>query len=165
MVLAFGGIAPTGQNYASIALFNAIFGGEGYSRLFRLAREEMGLCYHIASYVETTLAAVMVECALDAADFIQVRQVVEEELQRIRCGEISVEETDRARQFLADQLIGLEDSQEGTARFCLQRQTAEIPLRRHDLMRLWEKTDLAAVQRVAQGLKLSVVYCLEARPA
>ena len=162
LVLAYmagaGGVAP--EEYPVWAVFNALWGGDGNARLFRLLREEHGLCYHVASFIERRPAALMVECALDGDSFGRATELIEIDLQTLRREGPGADEIEAAKQNLAHQLMAVEDSLEGMARFCLQRQSGSMPLPRAALGQAVERVDTEALRLFARRLAVAMVFRL-----
>lgn len=167
MVIAFvdGRERMDPASYPVWAVFNALWGAEGNARLFRQLREEQGLCYHVASFIERSPAALIVECALDPETFAQAYALVEEDLGRLRRQGPSDEEVESAKHHLMLQLTALEDAPEGLARFCMQRQSGVLPLPRTELVHALTGVEGDAVMALANRFESRVVYRLYGRDA
>ncbi len=100
--VAFRGYARMDDNLFPMLVLNNILGGGMSSRLFQRIREERGLVYSVytypASYVGSGMFAIY--AGLNPANIEVVMQIIREELDSLRHGDITEEEFVRAREQL-----------------------------------------------------------------
>ena len=63
------GVTVRDPAYPEILLLDLLLGGDLHSRLQRSLREERGLCYHVASFIEPLCGLLFVEASVDARDY------------------------------------------------------------------------------------------------
>ena len=112
MVLGFGGVSYTDDNFYAVSTLSTLFGGGMSSRLFQEAREKRGLCYSIYSfmscYADSGLFGIYAGTGEDMAE--DLVQVVRDEIAKV-CKDIDDAEIDRARaQLKASILMSLEST-------------------------------------------------------
>ena len=153
-------VAYGADDYPALVLLNLILGGDGPSRLFKHLREEEGLCYYIASHIETLSGLLFVAAGIEAAAYPEVRHKVEKELQSLRTGVFDPREIEAARRLLRAQLLGLTEDREGFFRYQLREglmggsQSPEA---------LWQRIEQVGVEeltRVAGGIAADTAFLL-----
>ena len=148
------------DDYPALVLLNLMLGGDGPSRLFKHLREDAGLCYYIASHIETLNGLLFVAAGIEAAAYPEVRKKVEQELQALRSGAFDPEEIEAARHLLRARLLGLAEDREGFFRYQLREGLtggSESP------QALWQRIEGVGVEeltRVADGITADTAFLL-----
>ena len=153
-------VAYGADDYPALVLLNLMLGGDGPSRLFKHLREEEGLCYYIASHIETLSGLLFVAAGIEAAAYPEVRDKVEKELQALRAGVFDPREIEAARRLLRARLLGLAEDREGFFRYQLREgliggsQSPEV---------LWQRIEQVGVEElthVAGGIAADTAFLL-----
>lgn len=110
--------ASEGDTYA-LTVYNAIFGGGPYSRLFNNVREKMSLCYYVSSRTDRFKGIMSVNAGIECDKFEVARDAILEQEQIVRTGAFSDDELESAKLGLVDALRGISDSQRRLEDFCL----------------------------------------------
>ena len=148
------------DDYPALVLLNLMLGGDGPSRLFKHLREEEGLCYYIASHIETLSGLLFVAAGIEAAAYPEVRDKVEKQVQVLCAGAIDPQEIEAARHLLRARLLGLAEDREGFFRYQLREgltggsQSPEA---------LWQRIEQVGVEdltRVADGIAADTAFLL-----
>ena len=148
------------DDYPALVLLNLMFGGDGPSRLFKHLREEDGLCYYIASHIETLSGLLFVAAGIEAAAYREVRDKVEKQLQSLCAGAFDPGEIEAARRLLRARLLGLAEDREGFFHYQLREgliggsQSPEA---------LWQRIEQVGVEeltRVAGGIAADTAFLL-----
>ena len=148
------------DDYPALVLLNLMLGGDGPSRLFKHLREEEGLCYYIASHIETLSGLLFVAASIEAAAYPEVRDKVEKQLQSLCAGAFDPREIEAARHLLRARLLGLAEDREGFFRYQLREgltggsQSPEV---------LWQRIEQVGVEeltRVADGIVADTAFLL-----
>jgi len=147
-------------DYPALVLFNALWGGDSNSRLFRHVREEAGLCYYIATHLEPLCGLLFVAAGLDPEDYEAVLLGVDVQLEAIREKRFDAGELERVRSLLVSRLQSLDDNRDGLVRFYYRQRVADLKGGRRRF-----QTQLAAVtpdevSQVARKLELDTTFFL-----
>ena len=96
--------------YASMQVFNTLFGGGMTCKLFQNIREKRSLCYDIGSGYYGTKGLVSVSAGIDCDKDKLVQELILKELEDCRKGEITEEELLSAKEALISSLRSTHDS-------------------------------------------------------
>ncbi len=113
------GVTVENGDYYAFTVYNAIFGGGPYSRLFNHVREKMSLCYYVGSRVDREKGIMSVNAGIECDKFEVARDAILEQERIVRMGEFSDEELEAAKLCLVDSLRGISDSQRRIEDFCI----------------------------------------------
>ncbi len=111
--LSMGFVTPiTNQSpqFASMQLFNTIFGAGMTSKLFMNVREKMSLCYAIGSGYYGSKGILTVSAGIDCQQEPVVRREILRQLEACQNGEISGEELAAAKEAVLSSLRSVHDS-------------------------------------------------------
>ena len=153
-------IAYGANDYPALVLLNLMLGGDGPSRLFKHLREEEGLCYYIASHIESLSGLLFVAAGIEAAAYPEVRDRVEQQFQALRAGPFEPREIEAAQRLLRARLLGLAEDREGFFRYQLREgliggdQSPEA---------LWQRIEQVGVEElthVAGGIAADTAFLL-----
>ena len=153
-------IAYDANYYPALVLLNLMLGGDGPSRLFKHLREEEGLCYYIASHIESLSGLLFVAAGIEAAAYPEVRDRVEQQFQALCAGAFEPREIEAAQRLLRARLLGLAEDREGFFRYQLREgliggdQSPEA---------LWQRIEQVGVEElthVAGGIAADTAFLL-----
>ena len=153
-------IAYGTDDYPALVLLNLMLGGDSPSRLFKHLREEEGLCYYIASHIETLSGLLFVAAGIEATAYPKVRDKVEQELQALRSGAIAPREIEAARRLLRARLLGLAEDREGFFRYQLREGLTEGSQSPEALWQRIEQVGVEDLTRVADGIAADTAFLL-----
>lgn len=97
------------ENHYAFSLFNAIFGGNSQSRLFKVVREQNSLCYYISSSYDAFNSVMLVNAGIDNDKYDQTVSLVNQQLEDIQAGNISDEEIKLAKILLSNMYTRTKD--------------------------------------------------------
>jgi predicted Zn-dependent peptidase len=164
LVLGYRTGASVLEDYPALLLFNAVWGGDTHSRLFRHVREASGLCYHVASQIEPMCGLLFVEAGVEHPDYQRVRREVHRQLDVVRRGRLAEAEVEAARRVMVQRLQALDDNRDGLLRFHYHHHLAGLRWSRHDLQARLEAVTRRDLRRVSEGVALDTVYFLHGGP-
>ena len=96
--------------FASMQVFNAIFGSGMTSKLFMEVREKLSLCYAVGSGYYGSKGIMTVNAGIDTCQEAKAREAIFAQLQACRDGKISKEELEAAKQSILSGLRAVYDS-------------------------------------------------------
>lgn len=96
--------------YEALLVMNGVLGAYSHSKLFQNVREKASLAYSAHSWPERTKGLLFIHCGISSDKYAQVLEIVLEQVEALRKGEISDEEIEATRQSLLNQNRMLEDN-------------------------------------------------------
>lgn len=98
------------DDYYAGLLFNGIFGGFSHSKLFINVREKESLAYYASSSVRSLTGLMTVQAGIDQKMAEKTEQIILEQLDAIRKGEISDNEIEQTKAMLTNSFLQTLDS-------------------------------------------------------
>ncbi|HLG43019.1 MAG TPA: pitrilysin family protein [Planctomycetota bacterium] len=154
------GVAWPDDDYAAFLMANGVFGGFPHSRLFRIVREEQGLAYQAASYVESTKGLMIAALGIDAPAFPKARDLVIRQWESIQAGKIGKDEFEKTRNVFLHHLRSRGDSPGTMIHEHLEGILNRRPRPPEELMRELEKITPERAAAAARKAKLDTIYLL-----
>jgi predicted Zn-dependent peptidase len=148
------------QDFASMQIFNGIFGGYAHSKLFMNVRERESLAYYAASSYSSYYGLVFVTSGIEPKNEEKARDVIAEQLQSMRDGEITELELIQTKAMLTNQLKEALDSARGQIEIFDQYNTLDEQFDLAIWAKRWQAVTKEDVQRMAQQVELQAVYFL-----
>ena len=148
-------IPRTHPDRFALELLHVLLGANMTSRLFREVREKRGLVYEIGTQIKRfeDTGAFFVHAGCETRKLAATVQTIFRELGRVRRGQISRAELQRAKDYYAGQLvIGLEDTMDQMLWMGEQAVTVGRIARPQQLLAHVAKVTLRDIQRVARHL-------------
>ena len=146
---------------AAILVFNAVFGGGTFSKLFRNVREKLQLCYYASSLVDLHKGLLLVSSGIDFDRLDAARDEIFAQLDAIRRGEISEEELAAAKAGLASDLRAMDDSQGELEGFVLSQTLDGLDYGPLELAALVEDVSAKEVRAIAESVDCDLIYFLK----
>ena len=136
-----------------LQLFDLLFGGSPFSKLFMTVREKLGLCYDISSNFSLYGNHIYVTCALGAESLQKAKETVVESLEEMAAGQISEEEMETARDVLKNDLRTVRDSPEAMLDFVMEYCRGDEERKPEDLMADLDRIGRDELVELAGSLK------------
>lgn len=103
-------VDPTSEDWYTLLVYNAVFGGGTSSKLFNNVREKMSLCYYASSSLERAKGLMLVQSGIEFDKYEVALSAIRAESEAILNGEISEAEFCGAVQGILNQLRSYKDS-------------------------------------------------------
>ena len=120
------GVTVRDPEYPAMLLLDILLGGDLHSRLHRSLREERGLCYQVASFIEPLCGLLFIEASVDAGDYVEARCQVNHQLDSLRETVPVREELETAKAAALQRLSSIGGDREALVRFHFQRRIAGV---------------------------------------
>lgn len=148
---------------AALQVFNAAFGGGTSSKLFANVRERMQLCYSVGSLVDTHKGLLMVSAGIDFDRFEPARDEILAQLAAMARGEITDEELESARMYVASSLRSMSDSRGELEGFYLAQALDGLDYGPLELAELAEEVTREQITAVAADAECDMIYFLKGK--
>lgn len=152
-------------DYSALSMYNAIFGGGAYSKLFNNVREKHSLCYYANSRVDRFKGVMLVNAGIQAEDYEKAHTEILRQDEAIKKGDITEDEFTAARLGVINALRSAKDSLAGMESFYLLRLLSGESLEGglDEVISGIEKVKKADIVRVASKVRLDTTYFLEGK--
>ena len=147
-------------DFASIYVFNAVYGGSVTSKLFMNVRERLSLCYYASSMVDTHKGLMLVSSGVDFDKVEQAKAEIIAQLDAVKNGDITDDELEAAKRCVASDLRACLDSQGELEGFYLANTIEGLDFTPDELAALVEDVSREDVIKVAESVVLDAIYFL-----
>ena len=148
------------EDFASMQIFNGIFGGYAHSKLFMNVREKESLAYYASSSYSSHYGLMFVVSGIEPANEEKARELIAEQLQAMQNGEISDLELAQTKAMLINQMKEALDSSRGQIEIFDQYKTLDEQFTLDTWVTRWMDITKEDVQKVAQKIELQATYFL-----
>ncbi len=100
----------TSERYPALVIFNALFGGGPYSKLFNNVRERLSLAYYVSSRAEAFKGYLSVNSGIEVADFQKAFDEIMLQLKHIQNNDITEDELSAAVLTTVNSIKSIADS-------------------------------------------------------
>ncbi len=101
------------DDYYALLVGNGILGGFAHSKLFLNVREKASLAYSVGSSIEGSKGLLTITAGISADQQGQALQIIEEQVEALRSGQISREELEQTKRGIASAMTTINDSPAG----------------------------------------------------
>lgn len=149
---------------AAIRVFNAVYGGSLTSKLFTNVRERLSLCYYASSGIDLHKGILYVSSGIEFDKFDAALAEIFAQLDAIRQGDITDEELDSARKYVAGNLRTTLDSALQLEDFYLSSILQGLDCTPDELAALAESITKDELIAIANGVECDTVYFMKGLP-
>lgn len=150
----------------ALMVFNGLFGGFPHSRLFMNVREKESLAYYASSSIDTFRGYMSVQTGIEGKNRERVLQLVEQQLETLRTGEITAQELEQTKAMLKNQyILSLDNAQSAIETRYLDTWLPETQLSDEAWLAELEKVTTEDVRKVAQQVQLQAIFFLDGNGA
>lgn len=150
-------------DFAKMQIFNGIFGGYAHSKLFMNVRERESLAYYASSNYSAHYGLVFVMSGIEPVNETKAFEVIQEQLDAMKAGDISDLELTQTKAMLKNQLKEALDSARGQIEIYDQYKDLSEPFTVEHWTTKWEAVTKQQVVDMASQLSLEAVYFLSGK--
>ena len=148
----------TDEDYFVILVFNGVFGAFAHSKLFMNVREKESLCYYCSSQLDNFKGLLYVYSGLDASQVPKAIRIIDQQLDDVRCGNITEEELILAKKSIINAKKSSLDSSSGM--LADLEMGAILGITADEFIRKIEHVTAEDVSRVAKKIEKDTVFTL-----
>jgi predicted Zn-dependent peptidase len=142
-------------------ILDIILGGYPESRLFKVIREEEGLCYDISSSYDYYKGVVMISSGIDLSKVDHALKSIQDLVENIKTGGITGEELLHAKAYYIHQIKSSLDSQSTLTKRAFVREMLHYQETIEEKIQKIENVRLEDVEKAASMLVLDTIYVLK----
>jgi predicted Zn-dependent peptidase len=155
---AFVGYAD--DAYPAALMYNGILGAYPHAKLFTNVREKASLAYYASSRYDGHKGIITIQSGIEIANYDKAVQIIQEQLEAIRKGQISELELEQTKAMITNQLRESQDSAFEIISFDFNSVLSERSRTAEQLIEDIASIDREAIQAIAEQVKLDTVYFL-----
>ncbi len=164
LVCGYGVAVPScAKDFARLLLFNAIWGGESQSLLFRRLREERGLCYYIDSQIDSMAGRAYVLAGIDRQDYSRILVEIEHVLGGLAGGKVDGDVFEQGQALLLHRLDAVSEDRDALVRMSLRSHVARMTICGDELLDLVQGLSTRDIAIAARQVTFSMAYMLHGR--
>lgn len=151
------------EDYPKMQIFNGVFGGYAHSKLFMNVRERESLAYYASSSYSSHYGLVYVVSGIEPSNEKKAIDVINEQLEEMKNGNISDLELNQTKAMLGSQLREALDSARGQIDIYDQYKDLGEEFSIDKWRERWKQVTKEDLQEMASQLKLEAVYFLSGK--
>jgi len=151
---------PTVWEYFPLMMFNAIFGGGTFSKLFMNVRERLSLCYYVGSRVDRLKGIMTVFSGIAPDKFEETKTEIFHWLTEMQAGNFDDEEIHAAKKYITNGLESMKDSLAVMEDYTLAQSLVGQELSIDEFIENINKVTKDEIVAAAQKIKLDTMFLL-----
>lgn len=148
------------EDYPDLLFYNGVLGAFPHSKLFQNVREKASLAYYAFSRLEKHKGIQLIGSGIESKNYAQAREIIEEQVENIKAGQITSEEMENTRRALINQFKIVGDSPSSLLGFFLDGIVGNREEEVDCLIEKFNKIERENVVEAAQKVVLDSVYFL-----
>lgn len=158
--LIIGLNVPNNDKFAA-TMYNIVLGGGANSKLFQNVREKQGLAYSAGSMYVRRKDAIFIRTGIELQNFEKTLEVIKEQLEAIRNGNITEDEINAGRELIIASLRMIQESQEDIISFNFDQELFGEKLKINEYIEKLQKVTKDDIIETAKNVKINTIYYLE----
>lgn len=147
------------EDYVALVVLNSLFGGSAYSLMFNNIREQESLAYYAESSLRPLSGHLVVETGINGATYQRVRQLIDEQLSKLRHGMYTDVQFNQVKNNLINQYRGSMDSLSAIASRRLINQVLGVK-EDNDVQARIDRVNRQKIMELANKMSLQAVFFL-----
>lgn len=162
IVLGFDtNILPEQKEFASLLVFNELFGGSPASLLFQNVREKEGACYDISSFLFRLYPILMVKAGIEKQYYQKAVEVIQTSLKTLQEQQVEKQDLQQAKESIIRYYLSMKDSQTAWMDFFFNEWILKTNRSMEQFVKEIENVTEKEVQKRAKELSLNTIYFLQ----
>ena len=151
------------DRYAKALLYSGILGSYPHSKLFVNVREKASLAYYASSRYDGHKGFATIQSGIEIENYEQALQIIKEQLESMRNGEISELEMSQTKAMIRNQLREMQDSAFEMIAYDFNRVLSGKDRSADELLSQIEAVTTADIVEAAETFHLDTIYFLTSR--
>ena len=143
-----------------LAVWNALFGGGPFSRLFQHVREKHSLAYYCSSSLDQSKGLVFVQAGVEGAKAGKVERIIARQRADLAAGRISLDELRAVKAHIEAAVLSVTDSASRTTSYFQERRASETVMSFRELLDRISRVRRSEVVEAARTIRTDTVYLL-----
>lgn len=152
------GVTVKDDSYFGMIVMNSILGGGTHSKLFNEVREKNSLAYYIYSFIEKFKGLMLITCGIDEANYGKAKDLIFEQIETIKRGEITEKEIEYSKRKLKNDLMSVMDSQYYYSDYVSTLRAFDAKITLEEIIKSIDKVSLKDIIEAANSLKLGSIF-------
>lgn len=148
------------DDYPALLVYNGVLGGFPHSKLFVNVREKQSLAYYAVSRLESHKGIMMIMSGIDVNNYQKAVEIIKQQMESMRKGEITDEEMSQTRATLSNQFRELLDSARGMIEFTFNGLISGRKRQLDELLKGIETATIEDLKKVAEKVAIDTIYLL-----
>ncbi len=148
------------SDYYALVLYNCIFGGSPFSKLFNNVREKLSLAYYVFSRVDKMKSFMLISSGIETENYQAAYDEIMSQNQKMLCGEISDDEITAAKKALATSFNSMKDSIGAMEDYYMSQLICKTDDSLDDIIEKINKITLDEVVAAGKKIELNTLYFL-----
>ena len=157
------GVTYKDHHFASLLIFDSLFGGYPGSKLFINVREKHSLAYYVGSGFDTYTGLLFVTSGIAAKDYKKTRSIIDDQLKAMQDGDFTDLEVEEIKNLTSSQFLEAMDFAQGLIELLYQNQVGGRTIGLEKLLEEIQQVTKEDVVEMANKVVADTVYFLTSK--
>lgn len=148
------------RNEVALIVMSQLYGGSVTSKLFRIVREKMSLCYYCYSRLGYSKGIMTVECGVDNDNIEKAEAECKKQLEGVVNGNFTDEDIEKVKRSIINSYRAINDSAGGIANWYFHRILKNDIVTPEEVIERFNEVTREQIIEAAASMKLDTVYIL-----
>ncbi|MBO5136117.1 MAG: insulinase family protein [Clostridia bacterium] len=155
------GVDPIGEEIYALTVFNCLFGGSPFSKLFMNVREKMSLAYYVYSSLDRMKSIMQISSGIEAENYEKALEGIFGQLEEVKKGNFTEEDLEASKRYIATSFNASKDSLVALERNYIRQLVCGKEEEIEEFLDNINKVRKEDVCAVAHKIKLDTIYFLK----
>lgn len=148
------------EDYYALVVYNCVFGGSPFSKLFNNVREKLSLAYYVFSRVDKMKSFMLISSGIETKNYDAAYNEIMAQTDKMLCGDISDDEIIAAKKSLANSFNSMRDSLAGMEDFYMSQIICNTDDSLDGIIEKINSVTKEEIVAVGQKIKQDTIYFL-----
>lgn len=153
------------KDYYALVLYNCIFGGSPFSKLFNNVREKLSLAYFVFSRVDKMKSFMLISSGIETKNYKSAYDEIMAQTDNMLSGRITEEEFVAAKKYLANSFNSMKDSISAMEDFYMSQFICKTDDTLDAIIEKINNVKMEQVVEAGKKIKMNTIYFLKGKEA
>ncbi len=151
------------KDYYALVLYNCIFGGSPFSKLFNNVREKLSLAYFVFSRVDKMKSFMLISSGIETKNYKAAYDEIMAQTDNMLSGRITEEEFIAAKKYLANSFNSMKDSISAMEDFYMSQLICKTDDTLEDIIEKINSVTMEQLVEAGKKIKMNTIYFLKGK--
>ncbi|MBQ2890495.1 MAG: insulinase family protein [Clostridia bacterium] len=151
------------EDYPALMVYNCVFGGSAFSKLFNNVREKLSLAYFVFSRIDKMKSYMLISSGIETGNYDKAYNEIMAQMDKMTKGEITEEELVAAKKALSNSINSMRDSLAAMEDFYMSQIICGTDDSLDETLSKTDAVTLGEIVKVGKKIKQNTIYFLKGK--
>ncbi len=151
------------EDYPALMVYNCVFGGSAFSKLFNNVREKLSLAYFVFSRIDKMKSYMLISSGIETGNYDKAYNEIMAQMDKMTKGEITEEELIAAKKALSNSINSMRDSLAAMEDFYMSQIICGTDDSLDETLSKTDAVTLDEIVKVGKKIKQNTIYFLKGK--